>query len=158
MTEHPFRLDPAASFDAEIARVSVELNADVAFRLVEREDGAMSRPCATCSTPTPATHVMIIQKPGFEPARAYVCEQDAKWVGYGRSNPERKPPEGMNPKRVEQLKPLMADKTVQITGHRMPETPDRSPAGGGPGGRPMVPDPPKPPPPAPDRSYPTWDR
>ena len=42
-----------------------------------REDRAMSHPCATCKTPTPATHVMTIQKPGLDPVRAYVCGADA---------------------------------------------------------------------------------
>ena len=69
----------------------------------------------------------------------------------------------MDPKKAEKLRPVMADKTVTIRGTRMPETPDRSPAGGGPGGRSMVPDPkPAPkrtPPPQPNRgSGSDWGR
>jgi hypothetical protein len=128
-----------------------------------REDRAMSHPCAMCKTPTPATHVMTIQKPGLDPVRAYACEADAKWIAKGRAEPGRIPPPNMDPKKVEKLRPVMADKTVTIRGTRMPETPDRSPAGGGPGGRSMVPDPkPAPkrtPPPQPNRgSRSDWGR
>jgi hypothetical protein len=129
-----------------------------------REDRAMSHPCATCKTPTPATHVMTIQKPGLDPVRRYVCEADAVWIAKGRAEPGRRPPPNMDLKKVEKLRPVMADKTVTIRGTRMPETPDRSPAGGGPGGRSMVPDPkpaPRrtPPPPQPNRgSRSDWGR
>lgn len=161
MDDGRFQLDPEAKFDDEIARIARENNADVAFRLVQRrEDRAMPHPCATCATPTPATHVMTINKPGHEPVRAYVCEADAKWIAKGRADSELIPPSKMDPKRVEQLKPLMADKTVTIRGSRMPEPPERNLAHGGPGGRSMAPDlPPPPPAPRPDRgSGPTWDR
>lgn len=128
-----------------------------------REDRAMSHPCVTCKTPTPATQVMTIQKPGLDPVRAYVCEADAKWIAKARAEPGRISPPNMDPKKVEKLRPVMADKTVTIRGTRMPETPDRSPAGGGPGGRCMVPDPkPAPkrtPPPQPNRgSRSDWGR
>ena len=41
MADQPFRLNPSASFDAEIARIADEHDADVTFRLVERGDRPM---------------------------------------------------------------------------------------------------------------------
>lgn len=121
MDDNRFQLDPNAKFDDEIARIARENNADVAFRLVpRREDTAMPHSCATCATPTPATHVMTIQKPGLEPVRVYVCEADGKWIADGRVKPKEEPPPNMDRKLVEQLRPLMADKTVTILGTRMP--------------------------------------
>jgi hypothetical protein len=45
MGDDRFQLDPNAKFDDEIARLSRENNADIAFRLVPREDRAMDGNC-----------------------------------------------------------------------------------------------------------------
>ena len=42
MTQPPFRMDPSARFDDEVARIARENDADVVFQLVEREDAAVS--------------------------------------------------------------------------------------------------------------------
>ena len=46
MTDPPIRLDPAARFDDEIARIAKEHDADVVFRLTERKAEPVADRCA----------------------------------------------------------------------------------------------------------------
>jgi hypothetical protein len=156
VADQPFRFDREASFDDEVVRIGDELNADLEFQLTERGDRSVTEhQCELHRTPEPATHMMTITKPGHDPVRMAVCEEDGLWVN--AKDGSAKPPANMDPKRVEQLKPVMADPSVKITGRKIPEAPDRGP-GGGPGGRAMAPDLPKPPPTPPDRTYPSYER
>ena len=101
MGEHPIRLDPAASFDAEVARLGDEHNADVAFRLVEREDPPMVQP--TCQLhdetqpPRPERFEFTITEKG-SPEKLITCKDHGQWVyeqAHGR-DPKPKAPEQSN--------------------------------------------------------------
>ena len=66
MTQPPFRMDPAANFDDEVARIARENNAEVAFKLVDREDGAVSTPDRPCcfDHDRKATQVIVVESRG----------------------------------------------------------------------------------------------
>jgi hypothetical protein len=71
VTEPPFRMDPNARFDDEVARIARENNAEVAFKLVDREDGAVSTPDRPCcfdhdrsGQPAQATQVIVVESRG----------------------------------------------------------------------------------------------
>ena len=66
MSQPPFRMDPSAKFDDEIARLAAEHDADVTFRLVEREEQPMDSYCWVHDRDRPgeASHVATIDGPG----------------------------------------------------------------------------------------------
>ena len=72
-------MDPAARFDDEVARIARENNADVAFRLVEREDSTMAR-CSFGHDAEEVRQYQVIEK-GKE-------GEPSKVVDEGRSCPE----------------------------------------------------------------------
>ena len=104
VTEPPFRMDPNARFDDEVARIARENNADVAFKLVDREDGAVSTPDRPCcfdhdrnGQPVRATQVIIVESRG----QHYEYES-CQGHAYGRTNAKRqlrKPGERRGPGR-----------------------------------------------------------
>ena len=64
-------MDPVGNFDDEVARIARENNAEVAFKLVDREDGAVSTPDRPCcfdhdrnGQPAQATEVIVVESRG----------------------------------------------------------------------------------------------
>jgi hypothetical protein len=159
VTELPFRMDPNAHFHDEVARIARENNADVAFKLVDREDGSMEpHDCELhdhTATYRAERYTFTITHSDGKVTQVVVCKEHGEWV-HARGPGERIPPHS-DRRAIEKLRPQLQDRNNRLSqGVRMREPIDRGP-GGGPGGRSMAPDRPAhipPPPEKIDRTYP----
>lgn len=109
--------------------------------------------------PGPERYEFTITEKGHT-EKVVVCKVHGQWVyeqAHGR-NPRPEPPKQSKQQEIDKFRARLADPNVTVSrGERIREAPDRSPAGGGPGGRSMAPDLPPPPPRRPDRTYPGYD-
>lgn len=163
MTQPPFRMDPAARFDDEVARIARENDADVIFQLVDREDSSMEPPKCELhdhTTPTrPERYTFTVTRSDGREKTFTVCKEHGMWIhsrGKDSQGKEYTPPGSHQ--QIDKLRPVLRDSRTQISpGKRVREPLGREAAGGGPGGRSMVPDqlPHIPPPPQKvERTYP----
>jgi hypothetical protein len=156
VAQPPFRMDPAANFDDEVARIARESGADVAFRLVERGDSSVEPPKCELhdhtATARAERYTFTITDPEGKVTQIVVCKEHGIWLH--AQDPAEKLPDGSN-ERAAGYQPRLAQLRIE-TGPKIREPVDRGP-GGGPGGRSMAPDRPPhvgPPPQKVDRTIP----
>jgi hypothetical protein len=80
-----FRLDPAAPFDTEMSRLGDAANADVVFRLAERNEAVLE--CAT-GCPEPATVTVTMKEPDTKAVveKVDLCTAHTQAASNDRSN------------------------------------------------------------------------
>jgi len=120
----PFRMNPAARFDDEVARIARENDADVVFELVEREDYPMDSHCWVHDKDRPreATHVAKIDGPGpRDHAEVGLCYKHAMAL---QDHKYEKLAQDARPRRAANLEAADRRKDVTIQIDRRERRPD----------------------------------
>jgi len=123
MTQSPFRMDPSARFEDEVARIARENNADVVIKLVDS-------PCWVHEKDQPreASHVATIHGPGpRDHVAVNLCDEHATALG---DHDYEKLAENAKPLHAKNLEAADKNKDVKIEINPLSRDPGRRQPGG----------------------------